>query len=142
MDDKENTVEEREGSMRLQLAGGSAAVTATEAASGVDAAHQELAGRAAGHGVGFGYVKGFGSPGGLDGIKLEYAITDGKRVANVHAIVGGTRLSILGYDRAVAEPDERLRKWALDDLYRLAGSIARDDDRYATLLTRHPLHLG
>jgi hypothetical protein len=35
-----------------------------------------------------------------------------------------------------------LRAWALDDLYQQAGSIARDDDRYGTLLTRHPLHLS
>jgi hypothetical protein len=31
---------------------------------------------------------------------------------------------------------------ALKALYGLAGSIARADDRYATLLTRHPLHLA
>jgi len=30
----------------------------------------------------------------------------------------------------------------LKELYGLAGSIARDDDRYATLLNRHPLYLS
>jgi hypothetical protein len=142
VDGSENTVEAREESMRLQLAGGSAAVTAGEAAAGLAEAQRELAGRGAGYGVGVGYVKNFGSPRRLDGIRLEYAITDGERVANVHAIISGTRLSILGYGRALEEPDEGLKTWALDELYQQAGSIARDDDRYATLLMRHPLHLG
>ncbi len=142
MDETENTVEAREESMRLQLGGGSAAVTAEEAAAGLAAAEHELEqGRGSGYGVGFGYVKNFGSPRGLDGIRLEYAIADGERVANVHAIISGTRLSILGYERS-AEPDERLLAWALDELYGQAGSIARSDNRYATLLTRHPLQLG
>jgi hypothetical protein len=141
VDGPENTVEAREESMRLQLAGGSAAVTAGEAAAGLAEAQRELAGRGAGYCVGFGYVKSFGSPGGLDGIKLEYAITDGERVANLHAIVSGTRLSMLGYGE-VEEPDEKLRTWALDDLYRQAGSTPRVDERYVTLLSRHPLHLG
>jgi hypothetical protein len=95
-----------------------------------------------GYGIGFGYVKNFGSPRGLDGIKLEYALTDGDRIANVHAIISGTRLAILGHHRTVEEPDEQLLDWALDKLYRLAGSIARGHDRYATLLSRHPLHLA
>ena len=84
-------------------------------------------------------MKNFGSPRGLDGIKLEYAITDGERVANVHAIISGTRLAILGYGRALEEPGEKLQTWALDKLYQQAGSIARDQDRYVTLLMRHPL---
>jgi hypothetical protein len=129
--------------MRTQLAGTSAAVTAEEAAAGLAAAERELAqGRGAGYGIGFGYVKNFGSPRGLDGIRLEYALTDGERVANVHAIISGTRLSILGYHRALEEPDKQLQAWALKALYDLAGSVARDDDRYATLLTRHPLDLA
>jgi hypothetical protein len=140
VDGPENTVDAREASMRLQLGGGSSAVTADEAAAGLAAAHRELADR--GYSVGFGYVKNFGSPNGLDGIKLEYAITDGKRVANVHAIISGTRLAILGYGLGVDETDENVRTWALDELYQQAGSIARDDDRYATSLTRHPLRLG
>ena len=41
----------------------------------------------------------------------------------------------------MTEADEELRAWVLDQLYREAGAIARRDDRYATLLTRHPLHL-
>lgn len=128
--------------MRLQLAGGSAAVTTEEAAAGLAEAQRELVERGAGYGVGFGYVKDFDSPRGLDGIRLEYALTDGERIANVHAIISGTRLSILGHDRSAVEPDERLRAWALEDLYRLAGSIARTHDRYASLLERHPLRLG
>jgi hypothetical protein len=31
-----------------------------------------------------GYVKNFGSPRGLERIKVEYTLTDGERVANVH----------------------------------------------------------
>lgn len=139
----ENTVAAREESMRMQLAGASAAVTADKAVAGLAAAERELAeGRGAGHGVGFGYVKNFGSPRGLDGIRLEYALTDGERAANVHAIISGTRLALLGYHRTLDEPDEQLDDWALKALYDLAGSIARDDDRYGTLLTRHPLHLS
>ena len=139
----ENTVEAREESIRVQLAGDSAAVTADEAAAGLATAQRDLAeGRGAGYGVGFGYVTNFGSPRGLDGIKLEYALTDGgDRIANVHAIISGTRLAMLGYHRTVEEPDEQLLDWALDKLYREAGSIVRDQDRYATLLSRHPLHL-
>jgi hypothetical protein len=139
----ENTVAAREESMRARLAGTSAAVTAEEAAAGLAAAQRDLAdGRGARYGIGLGYVKNFGSPRGLDGIKLEYVLTDGERVANVHAIISGTRLALLGYHRTVDEPDEQLLGWALDKLYREAGSIARDHDRYATLLSRHPLHLA
>jgi hypothetical protein len=79
VDEPENTVEAREGSMRLQLAGApGAAATAGEAAAGLAEAQRELAGRRAGYGLGFGYVKNFGSPRGLDGIRLEFAITDGE----------------------------------------------------------------
>jgi hypothetical protein len=86
----ENTVEAREESMRAQLAGASSAVTADEAAAALAAAQRDLAeGRGAGYGVGFGYVKNFGSPRGLDGIRLEYALTDGDRVANLHVIISG-----------------------------------------------------
>jgi len=99
--------------MRIQLAGTSVAVTAEEAAAGLAAAERELAeGRGAGYGVGFGYVKNFGSPRGLDGIRLEYALTDGERVANVHAITSGTRLALLGYHRTLEDLDERLHAWA------------------------------
>ena len=86
-------------------------------------------------------MKNFGSPRGLDGIKLEYAVTDGDRVANVHAIISGTRLAMLGYPRVPDEADGQLLDWALEKLYLEAGSIARDHDRYATLLSRHPLYL-
>src|SRR4051812_27425627 len=113
--------------MRAQLVGASAAVTAEEAAAGMAAAERELSeGRGAGYGVGFGYVKNFGSTRGLDGIKLEDALPDGERVANVHAIISGTRLAMLGYHRTLEEPDEQLHAWALTALYNLAGSIARD----------------
>jgi hypothetical protein len=139
--ESENTVQAREQSMQLQLAGGSAAVTVAEATAGLEEARRELAGRGAGYDVGFGYVKNFGSPRGLDGVRLEYAVTDGERVANVHAIISGTRLGILGYSRAIEEPDVKLRAWALDELYRAAAAIPRGD-RYARLLERHPLHLG
>jgi hypothetical protein len=91
--------------------------------------------------AGFLRVKNFGSPRGLDGIRLEYALTDGGRVANVHAIISGTRVALLGYDRMLDEADGPLHDWALRALYDMAGSIARHDDRCATMLTRHPLHL-
>jgi hypothetical protein len=142
MDGAENTVQAREESMQLQLAGGSAAVTADEAISGLTEAQQELAGRGAGYGMGFGYVKNFGSPRGLDGIRLEYAITDGVRVANLHVVISGTRLGIRGLSRAIEEPDEELRAWVLNELYQAAGAIAHSHDRHATLLSRYPLRLG
>src|SRR5262249_30580458 len=104
--------------MRVQLAGASAAVTADEAQAGLAAPQDDLAeGRGGGYGVGFGYVKSFGSPRGLDGIKLEYALSDGDRVANVHAVISGSRLAMLGYHRTLEEPDEQLLGWALDKLY-------------------------
>jgi hypothetical protein len=142
MDEAENTVEARQASMQLQLDGGSAAVTAEDAARGLTGAQQELAGRGAGYGLGFGYVTNFGSPRGLDEVRLEYAITDGVRTSNLHVVISGTRLGILGFSRGVGEPEEKLRAWALDQLYQAASAIARSHDRYATLLTRHPLQLG
>ena len=142
VDEAENIVEAREQSMQLQLDGGSAAVTVDDAARGLTEARQELAGRGADYGLGFGYVKNFGSPRGLDGIRLEYAITDGARTANLHVIISGTRLGILGYTRQVDHPDDDLRVWVLDQCYLAAGAIAQSDDRYATLLSRHPFPLG
>jgi hypothetical protein len=141
--ESENTVEAREESMRIQLAGQSAAVSAPEAEAGLADAQRELAdGRGSGYGVGFGYVKNFGSPNLLDGIQLEYVITDGEHVANLHVIISGTRLGILGYTGGIDDADGELRGWALDELYRLAGSIAIGEGRYTTLLMRHPLRLG
>lgn len=141
MDVPENTVEAREDSMRVQLAGSSAAVRAAEANAGVEEAMREVTeGRGAGYEVGFAYVKSFDRS-GADGIKLESAITDGTRVANLHVIVSRTALSVLGLDTWMTEADEELRAWVLDQLYRAAGAIARSDDCYAMLLTRHPLHL-
>ena len=141
MDGLENTVEAREESMDLQRAGGSAAVTADEAACGLADAQRMLAGRGATSGIGFGFVKNFGSPRGLDGLRFEYAITDGDRIANVHTIISGTTLATLGYGRTVGEPDETLRTWALDRLYDLTRSMVADD-RYIALLMQHPIHLG
>jgi hypothetical protein len=142
VDEAENTVEAREQSMQLQLQGGSAAVTAEESSRGLAEAQQELAGRGTGYALGFGYVKNFGSPRGLDGVRLEYAITDGARTANVHVIISGTRLATLGFSRGLEEPDEEVRGWVLDQLYQAAGAIARSQGRYETLLSRHPLPLG
>lgn len=141
MDVPENTVEAREESIRVQLAGASAAVSAAEAHGGTEEAMREVTeGRGAGYEVGFGYVKSFDRS-GADGIQLEYVITDGTRVANLHVIVSRTALSVLGLDTWMTEADEELQAWVLDELYRAAGAIARGDDRYAVLLTRHPLHL-
>jgi hypothetical protein len=117
-------------------------VTAEDAARGLTEAQRESAGRGAGSGLGLGHVTNFGSPRGLDGIRLEYAITDGERTANLRVVISGTRLAILGFSRSVEEPDAEPRSWVLDHLYQAAGSIARSHDRYATLLTRHPLPLG
>jgi hypothetical protein len=141
VDVPENTVEAREESMRVQLAGASAAVSAAEAHVGIEEAMREATeGRGADYEVGFAYVKSFDQS-GADGIKLEYVITDGTRVANMHVIVSRTALSVLGLDTWMTEADEELRAWVRDELYRAASAIARRDDRYATLLTRHPLHL-
>jgi hypothetical protein len=142
MDEAENTVKAREASMQLQLDGGSAAVTAEDAARGLTEAQRELAGRGAGHGLGFGYVMNFGSPRGLDGVRLEYAVTDGVRTANLHVVISGPRFGILGFSRGMEDPEEKLRDWVLAELYQAASAIARSHDRYATLLTRHPLPLG
>jgi hypothetical protein len=75
MDGAEATVEAREASMQLQLDGGSVAVTAEDASIGLTGPQQELVCRGAGYGLGFGYVANFGSPRGLDGVRLEYAVT-------------------------------------------------------------------
>lgn len=131
----ENTVEARERSLRLQLDGMSQAATKAEAQGGVKAARADLR---SGYGVGFGLIKSFGSPDGLDGIKLLYAVVaeDG-REANIHVVVTGTALAMLGYDTI----DESLQRWILDRLHEKAGSIARPRDRYAQLLEQHPIYL-
>jgi hypothetical protein len=135
-------VGEREESMRVQLAGHSSAVTQTEAEAGLAAAQADLAGgKGSGYGVGFGFVKSFGSPNALDGIRVEFALTDGQRVANVHAIVSGSHLASLRQDRD-AVPDQELLVWMYQRLYQISGAIARDHDRYRVLLENHPLALG
>jgi hypothetical protein len=50
------------------------------------------------------------------------------------------QLALLGYHRPLDEPDAPLHDWALRAFYELAGSIAREDDRYASMPTRDPLH--
>ena len=135
-------MEAREESMRAQLAGVSAAATAAQAKAGLEQAMREVTtGRGVGYDVGFGYVKTFDQP-SADGIELEYALTDGTRVANLHVSVSRTALSVLGLDPWMTEASEELRAWVLDRLYCEAGAIARRDDRYATLLSRHPLHFA
>jgi hypothetical protein len=141
VDAPENTVEAREESMRVQLAGVFSAVTREEAEAGLAAARADIeSGRGSGYGVGFGFVKSFGSPNGLDGIRVEFAITDGERVANVHATVSGTQLSMLGKARS-APTDDEILTWMFERLYQMAGAIPRSANRYAMLLASHPLSL-
>ena len=135
----ENTVQKREQSLRCQLAGVSQAATAAEARRGVNAARADLS---SGYGVGFGFIRSFGSPAGLDGIKLLYAVVaDDGAQANIHVIVTGTALARLGYDRLPATADDDLQKWILEQLHKKAGSIARSHDRFAGLLEQHPIYL-
>jgi hypothetical protein len=142
MEPPENSVEARELSMQVQLAGRSSTVTREEAEAGFATARADLeAGRGSGYGLGFGFVKNIGSPRGLDGVQSEVAVTDGDRVANIHAIVSGSRLSMLGRPR-FDEVDEEVLDWIRGRLYEKAGAISRSSDRYAALLTEaHPLHL-
>ncbi len=128
--------------MRVQLAGHSSAVTQTEAEVGLAAARADLeSGKGSGYGVGFGFVKSFGSPNALDGIKVEFALTDGQRVANLHVLVSGSHLASMRQGRD-AVPDEEVLGWMYERLYEIAGAVSRDDDRYRILLENHPLALG
>ncbi len=137
----ENTVQKREQSLRCQLAGVSQAATKAEAERGVEAARADLA--SSGYGVGFGFIKSFGSPGGLDGVKLLYAVVaDDGRQADIHVVVSGTALATLGYDPFPATVDDDLQTWILEQLHRKAGSIAHSHDRYARLLEQHPICLS
>jgi hypothetical protein len=136
----ENTVESREQSLQLQLQGVSQAATKAEAERGVEAARADLE---SGYGVGFGFIKSFGSPDGLDGVKLLYAVVaDDGRQANIHVVVTGTALATLGYARFPNTIDASLAKWILECLHRKAGSIAASHDRYARLLEQHPIYLS
>lgn len=136
----ENTVQKREQSLRCQLAGVSQAATNAEAERGVEAARADLA---SGYGVGFGLIKSFGSPGGLDGIKLLCAVVaDDGRQANIHVVVTRTALATLGYAQFPGTIDESLQEWILECLHKKAGSIARSHDRYARLLEQHPIYLS
>ena len=88
--------------MQVQLAGDSSAVTREEAEAGLAAAHADLeGGRGEGYGVGFGFVKSFGSPRGLDGVRVEFAVTDGVRVANLHAVISGGDASALSMSESL-----------------------------------------
>lgn len=127
--------------MRVQLAGVSSAVRREEAEVGVAAARADVEnGRGSAYGVGFGFVKALGSPRGLDGIRVEFAITDGERVANLHAIVSGSQLAMLGQPGRIATDGEMIA-WMLDRLYEVTGAIPRNANRYAMLVTGHPLDL-
>ena len=66
---------------------------------------------------------------------LCIAITDGERQANVHAKVARS------LEPGIAAGEKARGAWIEDRLYRVAGGIARDDDRYAKILERHPLTL-
>lgn len=127
--------------MRVQLAGDSSAVPRAEAEAGLAAAREDIEnGRGSGYGIGFGFVKTFGSPNGLDGVRVEFAITDGERCANLHAIVSGSQLAMLGQPGRIATDDEMIA-WMLDRLYQVTGAIPRGANRYAMLVTGHPLNL-
>jgi hypothetical protein len=136
---RENTVESRKQSLQLQLQDVSQAATKAKAERGVEAARADLE---SGYGVGFGFIKSFGSPGGLDGVKLLYAVVADGRQANIHVIVSGTALGTLGCDPFQATVDDNLQKWILKQLHRKAGSIAASHDRYARLLEQHPIYLS
>jgi hypothetical protein len=128
--------------MQVQLAGNSSGVTREEAEAGLAAARADLeSGRGSGYVLGFGFVKNIGSPRGLDGLQVEFAITDGDRVANLHAVISGSRMSMLGKQR-LGEVDNKVLDWMFSRLYEKAGVISRSADRYAVLLTEaHPLRL-
>lgn len=136
----ENTVESRERSLRLQLDGVSQAATKAEAEGGVEAARADLS---SGYGVGFGLIKSFGSPNGLDGIKLLYAVVDDDgRQADIHVVVTGSALAMLGYARSPDTIDDSLQKWILRRLHERARSIASSHNRYARLLEQHRISLS
>jgi hypothetical protein len=137
MGDAADPIQEREQSLRLQIAGQSAGASSEEAKRGIEAARVDVAeGRGSGYGVGFGFIKNFGAIDGQDGQTLGFAITDGTREANVHARISETQLG------SVTAEEEDVASWISDRLYAIAGGIARDEDRYLTILRMHPLNLG
>jgi hypothetical protein len=128
-------IAEREESLRIQLAGASAAITADEAKRGIEGAHAALTdGRGKGYGVGFAPIKNFGSIRGEDATTLCIAVTDGNREANFHVKISGSR-------SAVISAREHTGSWVEDRLYAIAGGIPHDADRYSTILARHPIAL-
>lgn len=130
-------IRDREESLEAQLAGRSQAVSADEAKAGIEAARSDLrSGKGSGYGIGFGYIKNFGSIGSQDGVTLCFAITDGEREANFHANVSRTQLATL------EAHGENVDAWIADRLYSIAGNFERCGDRYLEILLHHPLDLG
>jgi hypothetical protein len=105
----ESTVESREQSLQTQLSGVSSAATKAQAERGVEAARADLA---SGYGVDFGFIKSLGSPGGLDGVKLRYAVVaDDGRQADIDVVVSGTALAMLGHVQSRESVDESIQAW-------------------------------
>jgi hypothetical protein len=110
--------------------------------AGVAAAHRDVRdGKGSGYDLGFGFVRKIEDP-GLDGQKLEFAMTDGTREATILAIVSGSAIASLAHEDPPVTTDDELVAWAVERLYRRAGGIARSDDRFATLLTMSPITLS
>jgi hypothetical protein len=126
----------RERSLQRQLAGYSAAVSPEEARRGLDEARADLeSGRGKDYGLGFGFIRQLDDRN--DRLLSCFAVTSGEREANVHVLVTETTAA------TVANEGEEVRAWTRDRLYDHAGRIARNEDRYLTLLrSKHPLRLG
>jgi hypothetical protein len=74
----------------------------------------------------------------LDGAQLEFALTDGERIANLHAIISRTQLATL----ACEPTDPDAIEWMLWRLYARIAAVPRDGDRFAALLSGpHPIQL-
>lgn len=131
-------VNAREKSLRTYLSGESRGVSKEQAKQGLATA---LAAVKGGKPIGFGLVKDLGSPAGTDGIRVEYAVTDGERQATIHAIVPTETLGTLGYDGVAAPVDASLDAWVRTRLYERAGRTTDDGDRYAAVIEAHPIEL-
>ena len=131
-------VNAREKSLRTYLSGQSRGVSKEQAKQGLA---QALAAVKGGKPIGFGLVKDLGSPSGTDGIRAEYAVTDGERQATIHAIVPTETLGTLGYDGVAAPVDASLDAWVRGRLYERAGRTPADGDHYAAILEAHPIEL-
>lgn len=107
-----------------------------------DVARRDLReGRGAGYGVGFGFARRIGDH-SLDGVRLEYAMTDGEREGTMHVIVAGTAMAVLAGQDPPIRTDADLAAWAQERLYARAGAIRQSDDRFATLLAMSPITLS